>query len=191
MRQLVEITFMSLDGVIDAPDLTNHAQRYFSGDAQHDRYQKDHLFAADTLLLGRGTYEHLSAAYTAMEKTGRGAPMDLVKRMNSIPKLVASSTLKQTSWNATVISGDIGKRVREVKAQEGGDILKYGNGVLDRVLFAEDLIDVFCVIIYPFLLGHGTRLFDKVDRPKHLQLSAEHRFDSGTMVLEYTRSERK
>jgi dihydrofolate reductase len=62
--------------------------------------------------------------------------------------------------------------------------VKYGNGVLDRVLFTEDLIDVFCVIIYPFLLGHGTRLFDKVDRPTHLRLTAEHRFDSGTMVLE-------
>src|SRR4051812_36593758 len=44
MRKLVEITFMSLDGVIDAPDLTTHAQRYFAGDAEHDRYQKEHLF---------------------------------------------------------------------------------------------------------------------------------------------------
>ena len=191
MRKLVEITFMSLDGVIDARDLTTHAQRYFAGDTQHDRYQKEHLFAADMLLLGRATYEHLSAAYLEMGKTGKGAPTDFVERMNSIPKLVASSTLQDASWNATIVRGDVGKRVREVKADAGGDIVKYGNGVLDRALFSEDLIDVFCVIVYPFLLGHGTRLFDKVDRPTHLRLTAEHRFDSGTMVLEYTRGERE
>jgi dihydrofolate reductase len=162
MRRLVEITFMSLDGVIDAPDLTNHAERYFTGDVQHDRYQKEHLFAADMLLLGRATYEHLSAAYLEMGKTGKGAATDFVERMNSIPKLVASSTLQDASWNATIIHGDVGKRVREVKEQAGGDIVKYGNGVLDRVLFTEDLIDVFCVIVYPFLLGHGTRLFVSV-----------------------------
>jgi hypothetical protein len=52
MRKLVEISFMSLDGVIDAPDITREARQYFSGDPEHDRYQKDHLFAADALLLG-------------------------------------------------------------------------------------------------------------------------------------------
>ena len=57
MRKLIEITFMSLDGVIDAPDLTDQAARYFSSDEEHDRYQMDHLAAADALLLGqRGSH---------------------------------------------------------------------------------------------------------------------------------------
>ncbi len=158
-----------------------------SGDAQHDAYQKQHLFDADMLLLGRSTYEHLSVAYTETGKTGAGAPKDFVERMNDIPKIVASSTLQDASWNATIISGDVGKRIRELKAQPGRNIVKYGNGVLDRVLFGEDLIDEICVIIYPFLLGHGTRLFEKVGQPTHLTRTAEHRFDSGTVVVEYTR----
>ena len=54
------------------------------------------------------------------------------------------------------------------------------------VLFAERLIDKLCIIVYPFLLGHGTHLFEKVERPAHLRLSAETRFDSGTVALEFT-----
>ena len=185
MRKLIEITFTSLDGVMDAPDLTKEAQSYFSGDEQHDRYQKEHLFAADALLLGRGTYEQLSRAYTGMAKTGDGAPKEFVERMNGIPKFVASNTLTQASWNATVIRGDIAEEVRKIKAQPGKDIVKYGTGVLDRVLFGEGLVDRLCIIVYPFLLGHGTHLFERVDLTKHLHLSEVKRFESGTVVLEY------
>ncbi|MDB4891401.1 MAG: hypothetical protein JWL61_3256 [Gemmatimonadetes bacterium] len=124
MRKLVEITFMSLDGVIDSPEITSHAQRYLSGDAQHDRYQKDRLSAADMLLLGRNTYENLSKAYLGMAKSGKGGPADFVERMNSIPKMVASSTLQTASWNATIINGDIAQKVRGLKTQPGGDIVK-------------------------------------------------------------------
>jgi dihydrofolate reductase len=186
MRKLVEITFMSLDGVIDAPDITQEAQSYFSGDKQHDQYQKAHLFAADALLLGRATYEQLSKAYTGMAQSGEGAPMDFVERMNSIPKFVASTTLKQASWNAEIIEGDIAEQVRKIKEQPGKDIVKYGTGVLDRVLFGAGLIDMLSLIVYPFLLGHGTHLFEKVDLTTHCHLSDVKRFESGAMVLEYT-----
>lgn len=186
VRKLIEITFMSLDGVIDAPDITQEARTYFSGDPEHDRYQKEHLFAADALLLGRKTYEQLSKAYIGMAKSGKGAPMDFVERMNSIPKFVASTTLENTAWNAAIIQGDVAEQVRTIKAQPGKDILKYGTGVLDRVLFGSRLIDMLCIIVYPFLLGHGTHLFEKVELTTHLHLSDVKRFDSGTMVLEYT-----
>jgi dihydrofolate reductase len=185
MRQLVEITFMSLDGVIDAPDITQHAQPYFAGDKEHDRYQKERLFAADSLLLGRQTYEKLSEAYQSMARSGEGAPMDFVERMNSIPKLVPSKSLEKASWNATVMRGDIPKQLRLIKQQPGNDIVKYGTGVLDHVLFEEKLIDKLCIIVFPFLLGHGTHFFDKVDVTTHLQLSDVKRFKSGAMVLEY------
>ena len=177
---------MSLDGVIDAPDITQEAQSYFSGDKQHDQYQTERLFSADALLLGRSTYEQLSKAYLGMAKSGKGAPKEFVERMNSIPKFVASSTLKDASWNATIIQGGIAEEVRKIKEQPGKDIVKYGTGVLDRVLFGAGLVDELCLIVYPFLLGHGTHLFEKVDLTKHLQLSDVKRFDSGAVVLEYT-----
>lgn len=191
MRRSVEITFMSLDDVIGAPDLTEHAQRYFGGDAQHDAYQNS-ICSTPKCCCSDGAHTNISPRRTP--KWGRVTwerRRNSSSGLNSIPKLVASSTLQDASWNATIIAGDVGKRIREQKAQPGRNIVKYGNGVLDRALFGEDLIDEFCVIIYPFLLGHGTRLFEKVGRPTHLTRTAEHRFDSGTVVVEYTRGNTK
>ena len=160
MRKLIEITFMSLDGVIDAPDIVQEAQPYFLSNEEHGAYQKERLFAADALLLGRKTYERFSEAYPGIAKSGQSAPMDFVDRMNSIAKYVASTTLEQASWNATVIHGDIVEEVRRIKEQPGKDIVKYGTGPLDRVLFAQHLVDLLCIVVYPFILGHGRRLFE-------------------------------
>jgi dihydrofolate reductase len=184
MRRLIEITFMSSDGVIDDPEIVKEAQRYFSAEDEQ-AYQKEHLFAADALLLGRKTYEKFAKAYPAMEKGGNGVPVDFVQRMNSIPKFVASKTLKDTTWNASLLHGDIADEVRKLKRQDGKDIIKYGTGTLDRVLFGERLIDRLCLIHYPFILGHGTHLLDGLGITTHLQLSDVKRFKSGTLVLEY------
>jgi len=185
MRRLVEVTFMSLDGVIDAPDITQQAAPYFSGDEEHDRYQKERLFAADALLLGRKTYEQLSKAYLGMATSGQGAPKEFVERMNGIPKFVPSTTLESASWNASIIHGDLAEEVRKLKGQPGRDIVKYGTGVVDRVLFSQRLVDLLCIVVYPFLLGHGTHLFERVELTTHLRLTDVKRFASGTMVLEY------
>jgi dihydrofolate reductase len=188
MRKLIEITFMSLDGVIDAPDVVKEAQPYFASNEEHEAYQKGRLFAADALLLGRSTYEVLSKAYLGMASSGEGAPTDLVDRLNSIPKYVASTTLTETSWNATVIQGDIAEEVRKLKEQPGKDILKYGTGSLDRVLLGEDLLDVLCIELFPFVLGHGTRFLEGIDLTRHLKLSKLMSFRNGTVILEYSRT---
>jgi len=111
--------------------------------------------------------------------------MDFVDGMNSIPKYVASTTLKEASWNATIIQGDIAEEVRKIKEQPGKDIVKYGTGALDRVLFGQQLVDLLCIVLYPFVLGHGTHLFEGFEPTKHLRLSDVKRFESGTVVLEY------
>ena len=176
---------MSLDGVIDAPDLVQQAQSYFISNQEHDNYQKKKLFAADALLLGRKTYEALSAAYLSMAKSGQGAPMDFVSRMNEIPKYVVSRNLKETTWNAKVIQGDVVEEVRKMKELPGRDIVKYGTGLLDRVLFGQHLIDSLCIIVYPFVLGHGTHLFEGTELTTHFRLTNLIRFSNGTVALEY------
>lgn len=185
MRKLIEITFMSIDGVIDAPDMVEHAQQFFSNQ-EHDDYQKQWLFDADALLLGRKTYQLFSEAYPNMEKTNEGAPMDFVKRMNRIPKFIASATLKKASWNATIIQGNLAEEIRKIKSAQGGNIIKYGTGLVDKVLFPQQLIDLFCIIIYPFILGHGSHLFEGLELTTNMDLSAVKRFENGTMVLAYT-----
>jgi dihydrofolate reductase len=185
VRRLIEVTFMSLDGVIDAPDVVQHARRYFVSNNEHDNYQKGRLFAADALLLGRKTYEVLSKAYMAMAASPKDAPIDFVDRMNSIPKYVASRTLRTATWNATLIQGDLVEEVRAIKEQPGKDIIKYGTGPLDRVLFGRHLVDLLCILVYPFILGHGIYLFQGMDVATHMTLSDLKRFQNGTMVLEY------
>ena len=71
------------------------------------------------------------------------ASTPFVDRMNSIPKYVASRTLKQASWNVTVIPGDVADFVADLKRRPGGAIVKYGNGPLDQLLMANNLIDEF------------------------------------------------
>lgn len=184
MGKLVEITFMSLDGVMDAPDIVEQARPYFS-DEEHEAYEKERLLAADALLLGRKTYEVFSQSYPQMADAGGGAPTDFIDRMNSIQKYVVSTTLDEASWNATVLNGDVAEEVRRIKRQHENDIVKYGTGSLDRVLFGQHLVDLFCVVLYPFVLGHGTHLFEGLEVVTHCSLSDLKRFANGTVVLEY------
>ena len=185
MAKLIEITFMSLDGVMDSPDVVREALPYFMSNKEHNSYQMQRLFASDALLLGRKTYEALSDAYLSMAKSGQGAPLDFVDRMNSIPKYVASTTLRKASWNATCIQGNIAEEVRKLKGQSGKNLLKYGTGLLDRVLFSEHLVDLLCIVMYPFVLGDGMHLFEGLGVSTHLRLSDMKRFENGTIVLEY------
>jgi dihydrofolate reductase len=185
MRKLIEITFMSLNGVMDAPDIVQEAQRYFLSNKEHEEYQKKRLLAADSLLLGRKTYEVFSKAYPTMAQSREGVPIDFVDRMNSLPKYVASNSLKEASWNAKIIGGDIAQEIRRIKKLAGKDIIKYGTGPLDSILFGQHLVDLLCIIVYPFVLGHGRHLFEGLGITTHLSLSEVKRFENGTAVLEY------
>jgi dihydrofolate reductase len=120
MRKLIESTFVTLGGDIGAPQ--DWASPYLSGDEQ-DAYARELLFGADALLLGRRTYEGLSAAYPGMASPEDGPVADFIKRMNAIPKYVASTTLRSVGWNSTLLAGDVVERVAELKQQPGTYLL--------------------------------------------------------------------
>jgi dihydrofolate reductase len=181
MGKLVEATHVSLGGEIDALD--EWAFPYL--DDQHSRYATQLLNDADALLLGRLTYEGLSVAYTKMaESAPPGVRMDLIDRMNQIPKFVASTTLQQTAWNATLIDGDVATFVEDLK-RDGKNLLKYGNGPLDVTLMQHGLIDEFHLFLAPVAVGDGQRLFESIDTAPHLALRNLTRFDSDVIVLVY------
>jgi dihydrofolate reductase len=175
MRKLIETTHVALGGEIDP---LNWAFPYL--DDEHLRYATGLLTEADALLLGRRTYEGLSAAYLAMDSS------PFVDRMNSIPKFVASRTLTETTWNATVISGDVAGFVADLKRQPGGSIVRYGNGPLDPVLMADNLIDEFHLLLTPVAAGSGQHLFGEVQGAPQLSLADVRRFASGVLLLIYT-----
>jgi len=175
MRKLIELTHVSVGGTVDPLDW---AMPYL--DEDHFTYSTDLLLKADALLLGRKTYEGLSAAYPAME------PTEFVTRMNTIPKHVASNTLREATWNAKIIETEVVDFVTELKSEPGNNILKYGNGPLSATLLKNNLIDEFHVLLTPVATGKGHHLFEDVDGAPPLTLAATHQFTTGVLALVYT-----
>ena len=173
MRKLVESTFVTLDGVIGDPQVWGPP--YW--DDEHAGYARKLMFSADALLLGRATYEGFAEAWPP--RSG-----DMADRINSMPKHVASNTLKEATWNATIIDGDVAQEVAKLKEQPGENLLKYGTGELDRTLLAHGLVDEFHFWIFPVLLGGGQRLIEGIDAT-HLNLVETTRFGSGIVVNVY------
>ena len=116
-----------------------------------------------------------------MEGTG-----DFGAKMNTMPKYVVSSTLKNPTWtNTTVISCDVAKAVRELKQKPGGDLLLAGSGQLFNALLREDLLDVVRLMVHPVVLGKGPRLIDGDGMQRNFELNDVKRFARGIVVLEY------
>jgi dihydrofolate reductase len=183
MRKLIESTFVTLGGDIGAPQ--DWGPRYLFG-TEPGEYSRELLFGADALLLGRRTYEGLSAAYLAMAEAepASGQGSDFVAAMNAVPKYVASTTLTELGWNATLLSGDVARRVAELKEQPGNYLLKYGTGPLDRTLVSHGLIDEFRIWIVPVTHRPGQSLFGDVPETS-LELTGTRTFASGVVVLTY------
>ncbi|MEV0160696.1 dihydrofolate reductase family protein [Nonomuraea fuscirosea] len=176
MRKLVESTFVTLDGVIGDP----HVWGAPYWDEDHQEYGSKLLFEADTLLLGRETYEGFAEAWP-----GRSGDA-YTDKMNSMPKYVASTTLKSAeAWNGNLIEGDVAEAVAELKRQPGQNILKYGTGALDRTLIEHGLVDEFHFWMFPVLAGGGDRLLSGLIDLTHLRLLRTTPFTSGVVVLTY------
>jgi dihydrofolate reductase len=181
MAKLIEATHVTLGGEVGTNDW---AFPYL--DEQHSQYAAELLAEADALLLGRHTYEGLSAAYTQMaDEAPPSVPVEFIGRMNSIPKFVASMTTKTLTWNATAVDGDVASFVDDLKRNSGQNLLKYGNGALDTTLMEHGLIDEFHLFLTPVAIGKGTHLFESIDTAPHLRLVDVKRFDSGVLVLVY------
>ena len=181
MRRLIESTFVTLGGEIGSPHVWG--PQYLN--AEQLDYVSKLLFAADALLLGRVTYEGFSRSYPEMDRDSADAPVAFIERMNSIPKFVASRTLKTTSWNATLLEGDVATAVAELKQRPGKSILKFGTGPLDVTLMEHGLIDEFHFWIFPVALGTGQRLFEDSPITTHLKLVESTTFSTGVVVLTY------
>ena len=151
MRKVIVSEFVTLDGVMEAPDKW---QFPFWND-ETGKLKVDELFASDALLLGRVTYQEFAKAWPSMtDEEG------FADRMNSLPKFVASTTLKEPlGWNATLIKGNIAQEVSKLKQQPGQDILISGGAGLVHSLMKQDLIDEYRLLVYPVVLGSGKRLF--------------------------------
>ena len=173
MRKLVESTFITLDGVISDPQVWGPP--YW--DDEHAAYAGEMLSEADALLLGRKTYEGFVQAWPSRDG-------DYADRINALPKHVASRTLTETTWNASLLDGEVAEAVPKLKAEPGENILKFGTGELDRALIGDGLVDELHLWMFPVVAGSGTRLLDGIDTT-HVELLGTTTFASGIVVLRY------
>ena len=177
MRKIIVSEYVSLDGIMEEPGAWSFD--FWSEEAAKFKY--DELFASDTLLLGRVTYAGFAKAWPTMEGTG-----DFGERMNSLPKYVVSSTLKQAEWNnSRLIQGNAVEEIARLKQEPGQDILLAGSGALVRSLMPHGLIDEYRLMVHPVVLGSGKRLFPEGSEKLVLKLVETRAFSSGVVVLTY------
>jgi dihydrofolate reductase len=160
MRPVIVQEFVSLDGVMQAPGIE---LEFPGGGWQHPFVGRDHMALmveqmneADALLLGRKTYEMFAAVWPS-----RHDDSGLAERMNEIPKYVASATLSEVSWNATLLSGDVAHAVATLKEEAGRGLILLGSRTLAHYLHQHELVDEYRLWFHPVILGSGLRLFEE------------------------------
>jgi dihydrofolate reductase len=148
MNTIIVTSFMSLDGVAEAPE--KWSIKYWNGEIA--ALKNDELLTADALLLGRVTYERFAESWPSRKGDAYS------DRMNSMPKFVASTTLKATSWNnSTLIGSDVLAEIGKLK--ERHTLLVFGSMTLVHSLMQHALVDEYRLLVYPVVLGSGKRVF--------------------------------
>ncbi|GAA2776869.1 dihydrofolate reductase family protein [Saccharopolyspora taberi] len=192
MRKLLVTAFLSLDGVVQAPGGADEdrdggfacggwAVPHF--DEQLIRRMADLTEQAEVLLLGRKTYEIFAEAWPLA-----AADDPIGAKLNSMPKRVASRTLKSVSWqNSALLAGDVVEAVRALKRDGGGEIQVHGSGQLVQTLLRHDLVDEFHLLFFPVLVGSGKRLFAGGTVPAGLRLVESETSATGVLIGRYAR----
>ena len=185
MRKIIVSEFISLDGVFQSPGSDDSSFKHAGwtmpyGNDEFMKFKAEELFSSGALLLGAVTYDGFAKAWPTMKGAG-----EFGERMNSLPKYVVSTKLKEATWNnSTIISKNVVEEISKLKAMEGKDILVFGSGVLVKTLMENNLIDEIRLLVYPIILGSGKRLFQEEDIAK-LQLLEARAFKTGVVLLRH------
>ena len=196
MRKLIVLSFITLDGVMQAPggpeeDPTG-GFKYggwtagywddFLGGVMDEQMAKPF-----DLLLGRKTYEIFAAYWPYAKSDDPDGP--IAGKFNSAKKYVVSTTLEKLDWsNSTLIKGDIVQEIKKLKQQNGPELQVHGSSNLIQTLLKHDLIDEFRLKIFPITLGTGKRLFGDGTIPAGLKLVDSKTSTTGVIVATYERA---
>jgi dihydrofolate reductase len=190
MRKIIVLSFISLDGIIQAPggpeEDTSGGFRYggwtvpffdeFLGKVMEEQMSKPF-----DLLLGRKTYE-IFASYWPHHK-------DEGPEINQATKYVASHGAMQFTWGKSVLlQGDIVEVIRKLKVQDGPELQVHGSGNLIQTLLKHDLVDELWLKIFPVTLGSGKRLFAEGTIPAAFKLTDGKVLPSGVIIANYERA---
>ena len=186
MGKIVVSTNVTLDGVVQDPT-GEEGFRYGGWFAQVGTNDRegfascafDEALGAEAFLVGRRTYEYLASRWPS--RSGK-----LADRLNGMSKYVVSSTLHDPAWNnTTVITGSAVREVTRLKQHLQGEIVVPGSRTLVRTLIEHDLVDELRLLVYPFVLGAGERLFGESDHKQSLHLLDNRTVGDGLAYVTY------
>jgi len=194
VRTLVAGTFLTLDGVMQAPGGPDEDR---SGGFRHGGWlvpyfdetisevMTEWVGRAGAFLLGRRTYEIFAASWPKSTD-----PADeIAVALNTRPKFVASRTLETVEWNNSfLLEGDVAEEVAKLKAQEGGELQVHGSGNLLQTLLRHDLVDTLRLWQFPVVLGTGKRLFGEGAIPASFRLVDTRLATAGAVLHVYERA---
>ena len=172
--------FIALDGVVEAPDQWHFP--YFNDEM--GAAVGGQLGAADTILLGRQTYDSFAGAWPDREADG-GEDADFAKKLGDTRKIVVSRQELEFTWrNSELLRGDLVAAVTALKSEPGGDIGMSGSVSVVRQLLAAGLLDELHLLVHPIVVGKGMRLFDDGEQIP-LKLLSSQTFETGVLYLVY------
>jgi dihydrofolate reductase len=179
MARLIVNNAMTVNGAFEAPS----PEEWLVLDDDSSTVSLHQFHVADAMVLGRKTYEGLAAVWpTLADDPTLGRYAD---RMNSMPKYVASRTLRgPLEWNATLLEGDLAQAIPALKERHQGDLIVSGAGDLARSLSDLGLVDEFWCWVSPWLWATGPRIFDGLG-PVRLELISATTWPSGVVRLAY------
>lgn len=194
MRKLIVLSFMSLDGVMQAP---GGPEEDPTGGFKHEgwvagyfddflgKVMEKQIGKPFDLLFGRKTYEIFAAHWPYVNDSKD----PFAARINNAKKYVASKTLTKLDWsNSELIKGDVLEEIKRIKGQDGPEIQVHGSGNLIQTLLKHDLVDELWLKIFPVTLGKGKRLFAEGTIPAGFKLIEGEISPSGVIVASYERA---
>lgn len=182
MRKLIIFNMLSLDGYFEG---THEDISWHHVDDEFNEFAIEQIKEADAILFGRKTYE-LMAGYWPTPAAIKDDPV-VAGLMNSYPKIVFSTTLKEAKWNNTrLIRDNIEREVQQLRRQPGKNLFVFGSADLSAALWQMGLIDEFRIMINPVVLGKGNPFFKNTRDKMELQLRKAKVFGNGNVLLYYT-----
>jgi dihydrofolate reductase len=184
MKKIVAGLFISLDGVVEAPDQWHF--HYFNDEMGEAVGQ---MMTGDTMLFGRKTYDSFAGAWPEREAAG-GEDAGFAKTIGDARKIVASHQNLEFTWrNSEQLKGDLVESVRALKNEGDGQIGMSGSVSVVRELLAAGLVDELHLLVHPIAVRKGMRLFDEDDTSLPLDLVSSTTFKTGVLHLVYAPAE--
>jgi dihydrofolate reductase len=187
MRKIIVTMWVTLDGFIAGP---NGAMDWIGElyDEAMGNYEMDLVNAADTLMLGRVTYQSFAGAWPKVPDNPEASKgeVEYAHRLNAMRKIVFSKTLSHAEWNNSTLLTEIDpEEITRIKQEPGSDIVIYGSASIVQTLSNLGLIDEYQLLLHPVVLGDGKPLFQNITHKLQLQLTQTRTHPSGVVVLYY------